>query len=75
MRDGATYRQALAAAQAAGLAEPDPTADVEGHDSMAKLMILSALVFERQLRVDEVARRGIADLGEAELAGGKSNAC
>ncbi len=69
MRDGATYRQALAAAQAAGLAEPDPTADVEGHDSMAKLMILSALVFERQLRVDEVARRGIADLGEAELAG------
>jgi homoserine dehydrogenase len=69
MRTGATYRKALAAAQAAGLAEPDPAEDVEGHDSVAKLMILSALVFGRQLCVDEVARRGIADVGEEQLAG------
>ncbi len=66
--EGAAYPRALATAQAASLAEPDPTADVEGRDSVAKLMILSALVFGRQLSLDDVSRRGISDLGEEELA-------
>lgn len=68
VRDGASYADALDAARAAGLAEPDPSADVDGHDSVAKLMILSALVFGRQLRVEDVARRGISDLSEEELS-------
>jgi len=59
MADGTSYEQALAAAQRAGLAEPDPTADVEGWDSVAKVMILSALVFGRQLTLEQVTRRGI----------------
>jgi homoserine dehydrogenase len=50
MAQGATYENALAEAQRAGLAERDPGADVEGHDAVAKVMILSALVFGRQLR-------------------------
>lgn len=70
MRHGSTYADALAEAQAEGLAEPDPSADVEGHDSVAKLMILSALVLGRQLRVDAVARRSVAELDDAELAAG-----
>ena len=57
MAEGRSYDEALAEAQAAGLAERDPAADVEGHDSVAKVMILSALVFRRQLRLDEVGRR------------------
>jgi len=59
MAEGTSYQDALAAAQRAGLAERDPAADVDGHDSVAKLMILSALVFGRQLRRDQVARQGI----------------
>lgn len=59
MADGTSYEQALAAAQRAGLAEPDPAADVEGWDSVAKVMILSALVFGRQLALEQVTRRGI----------------
>jgi homoserine dehydrogenase len=59
MADGTSYEQALAAAQRAGLAEPDPAADVEGWDSVAKVMILSALVFGRQLTLEQVTRRGI----------------
>jgi homoserine dehydrogenase len=59
MAEGRTYEEALAEAQGAGLAERDPAADVEGHDSVAKVMILSALVFGRQLRLDDVGRRGI----------------
>jgi homoserine dehydrogenase len=74
MRSGTGYATALAEAQAAGLAEPDPAADVEGHDSVAKLMILSALTFGHQLRAEDVSRRGIAALTEAEIASGRDPA-
>ena len=66
MSEESTYAAALDSARRAGLAEPDPTADVDGHDSVAKVMVLSALVFGRQLRVDQVSRRGISDLTEIE---------
>ncbi len=68
MAAGSSYGDALDAAQAAGLAEPDPSADVDGHDSVAKAMILSALVFDRGLEVEEVERRGISELRSEEKA-------
>jgi homoserine dehydrogenase len=67
MAEGRSYEEALAEAQAAGLAERDPAADVEGHDSVAKVMILSALVFRRQLRLEQVARRGIDAIPRSEI--------
>jgi homoserine dehydrogenase len=67
MADGATYEDALAEAQAAGLAERDPAADVDGGDTVAKVMILAALVFGRQLRPGEVACRGIAEIGRSDV--------
>ncbi len=42
---GASYEDALRAAQAAGYAEADPTADVEGGDAADKLVILARLAF------------------------------
>ena len=66
MAGGSSYAAALAAAQRAGLAERDPQADVDGHDSVAKLMILSALAFGRQLDIGDVECRGISDLTEDE---------
>jgi homoserine dehydrogenase len=57
---GVAYADALAEAQAAGLAERDPSADVDGLDAAAKVMVLSALVFGEQLAVDDVARDGLA---------------
>jgi len=42
---GTDYADALAAAQAAGYAEADPTSDVEGGDSADKLVILARLAF------------------------------
>ena len=44
MEEGASYEEALSEAQELGLAERDPTADVEGYDAMAKAMILAGLV-------------------------------
>jgi homoserine dehydrogenase len=67
MAGGESYADALAEAQSAGLAERDPTADVEGHDTVAKLMILSSLVFGRQLRREHIACRGLTDLHDAEI--------
>jgi homoserine dehydrogenase len=67
MACGLSYERALTEAQRAGLAERDPSADVEGHDAVAKVMILSALVFGRQLRREQVACRGITDLDRAAL--------
>jgi homoserine dehydrogenase len=67
MAEGTTYEDALAEAQRAGLAERDPAADVEGYDAVAKVMILSALVFDRQLRREQVACRGISDIARAEI--------
>jgi homoserine dehydrogenase len=76
MADGISYEDALAQAQRAGLAEPDPAADVEGHDTVAKVMILSALVFGRQLSPGQVTCRGITGVTDEEvrravLAGGR----
>ena len=67
MAEGKPYDEALVEAQRAGLAERDPAADVEGHDSVAKVMILAALVFGRQLRADDVACRGITDIPRADF--------
>jgi homoserine dehydrogenase len=71
LEEGARYADALAEAQAAGLAERDPSADVDGLDAVAKLMVLSALVFGEQLTLDDVTRSGLADFaaGERPAAG------
>jgi homoserine dehydrogenase len=67
MADGKSYADALADAQAEGLAERDPAADVEGHDTVAKVMILSALVFGRQLGREQVACRGIDGIARSAI--------
>jgi homoserine dehydrogenase len=72
MEAGSSYGEALAEAQGLGLAERDPTADVEGYDAMAKAMILAALVFEQQLRSDDVLRRGIIDIDRLEIDAARS---
>jgi homoserine dehydrogenase len=70
---GPSYSEALAEAQRRGLAEPDPTADVDGRDTLAKLMILSAFVFGRQLRVDDVSVQGVSSVDEEAIAEARSS--
>jgi homoserine dehydrogenase len=72
MARGESYADALADAQRRGLAERDPSADVDGHDSVAKLLILSALVFGTQLRPADISRRGISSLGDDAIRRAKS---
>ena len=70
MEEGATYHAALAAAQADGLAESDPTLDVEGIDAAHKLTILGRLAFDPELSLDAVLQgtRGITAVTAAQVA-------
>ena len=73
MEQGESYEDALAAAQEVGLAERDPTADVDGYDAMAKAMILAGLVFREQLRPDDVVRRGISGIDRARIEAARAD--
>jgi homoserine dehydrogenase len=52
-----TYDEVLAAAQAQGYAERDPSADVEGHDAANKLAILTRLCFGAWPQIDSIVAR------------------
>jgi len=62
MEAGADYHDVLAKAQAAGYAEADPRADVDGFDARAKLCILARLAMQVGLDPDEIPTQTISDL-------------
>jgi len=66
-REGASFSDALAAAQAEGYAEADPTFDVDGIDAAHKLSILAALCFGTRLDFDTVTAEGIRGLIAADI--------
>jgi homoserine dehydrogenase len=65
---GENYDDALREAQSLGLAERDPSADVEGHDAAAKAAILAALAFGVDVVDADVHREGISDIRAADVA-------
>ena len=65
--EGLDYQDVLKDAQALGLAEPDPTADVEGEDAMYKLSILSSLAFHRHLPVSAIEREGMTRIAQEDI--------
>src|SRR5262245_5387112 len=52
----------LADAQKLGYAEADPSADVDGFDAAAKLVVLAGVAFHRHLQLADVPRRSIRPL-------------
>jgi homoserine dehydrogenase len=66
--EGAPYDEVLREAQALGLAEADPSADVDGHDAAAKAAILAALAFGSDVVDGDVHREGISGLDAADVA-------
>jgi homoserine dehydrogenase len=57
----------LADAQRLGYAEADPSADVDGLDAAAKLVVLAGVAFYRHLQLSEVPRRSIRPLTSADF--------
>ncbi len=62
-QQGESFAEALQEAQRLGLAEPDPTYDVEGLDAVYKLSILASLAFHARVPVDRIYHEGITQVG------------
>jgi homoserine dehydrogenase len=65
---GTEFGEALAVAQRSGLAEADPTLDIEGHDAAHKLCLLIALAFGSSLKPAQVHTEGISRVTGADIA-------
>ena len=60
--EGMTYENTLEEAQQLGIAETDPTQDVEGIDAACKVVILANSVLGIDATYDDVEVRGISDV-------------
>ncbi|MDR2196465.1 MAG: homoserine dehydrogenase [Coriobacteriales bacterium] len=65
--DRLSYDAALAEAQAAGFAEFDPTADVEGADAAAKIAILGTIAYNTDIHISQVPVEGITAISPVDL--------
>ncbi|MBN1285612.1 MAG: homoserine dehydrogenase [Anaerolineae bacterium] len=73
IEEGLSYEAALAEMQAAGLAETDPSADVDGWDATVKIVVLANVVMGADLRPQDVDREGIRHL-KPEIVRGAAQA-
>jgi homoserine dehydrogenase len=70
-QEGKSYEDVLFDAQRLGLAEPEPSADVDGYDAAYKLSILASLAFHAHVPVARIYREGIAKISALDIAHGK----
>lgn len=50
-----------------GYAEADPSADIDGDDAGAKLVVLTGIAFRRHLRLPDIPRRSIRPISTADF--------
>lgn len=67
MEQGGSFAAALRDAQERGLAETDPTLDIEGWDAANKLVIFANAVLRQPTRLDEIDVTGITRLTTSDL--------
>ncbi len=61
--EGAPFDVVLNEAQELGIAEEDPTLDIEGVDTAAKITILANALLDRSVKLEDVEIEGISRLG------------
>lgn len=66
--EGLPFYQALREAQDLGYAEADPTYDIDGVDSAAKVAILANAIFGMNVSYHDVVRSGIRNITEDAIA-------
>lgn len=67
MASGKSFDDALAAAQAQGIVEPDPSLDVDGWDAANKLVIFANAVLDQPTTLADMHIRGIRQVVTEEL--------
>jgi homoserine dehydrogenase len=68
MEHGATFDQAVKKAQDLGIAETDPSFDVDGWDATVKVSALATVLMDYPLKPASIAREGIRTLTPEQLA-------
>lgn len=68
MESGMSYEDALAEAQRLGYAETDPTADVEGLDAAAKVLIMLGALYGVDATPDQLNVTGITGISTDDIA-------
>ena len=72
MGEGATFADALADAREKGIAEPDPTLDVEGWDTAAKLLLIANSVLGLDLVLGDIKVEGISGVSPSLVSGART---
>jgi homoserine dehydrogenase len=68
MERGASFDDAIGEMQARGIAEADPSLDVDGWDAAAKTAALANVLMGAEVTPHDIARMGIRDVSAADLA-------
>ncbi len=68
MEEGKTFDEAVAYAQSIGIAETDPSADVDGWDAAIKVSALATVLMGVPLKPQQVDRSGIRNISPAMIA-------
>lgn len=68
-----TYEEALKKAQEQGIAETNPTLDVEGYDTASKLLILTNVLMKQNKTLNDIKIQGITKLTKQEVQEAKQN--
>ena len=67
MEDGESFEQAVAYAQSIGIAETDPSGDIDGWDASVKVAALATVLMSVPLKPQEVERQGIRGITPVEI--------
>jgi homoserine dehydrogenase len=67
MGAGMSFEKAVAEAQRLGVAETDPSADIDGIDAAVKVVALANVLMNGKLKLSEVSRQGIRGITVADL--------
>jgi homoserine dehydrogenase len=70
---GSTMEHAVARAQALGLAETDPAADVDGYDAAVKVAVLANVLMDARLNLEAIDRQGIRALSADAIREARSS--
>ena len=68
MAEGASIDEAVAEAIEAGIAETDPSYDLEGHDAAAKVAALANVLLDADITPDDVPRDSLVGLTQNDVA-------
>jgi homoserine dehydrogenase len=74
-REGCDYATALQAAQDLGIAETDPTLDVEGFDTRNKIILIANQLFDQSLNIRDIDTTGITGVSREAIENARADGC